>query len=671
MKDNVLKKFLLWPILFSVFFGIYPAQATFKGQVTNSCKKHASYFIYRASGPLYRKILKPANKRIILPVKTAATKMLTPVKNIWSPLFAWKDRTLNKILKKNFIKLKPILKKLKSMPFAIKKTYYKNLISFFPNEKRHKVWVEMVYTGYRKKYLTYQDAHKLLNDYIPRDKLAELININNAKKSMQMLFDPEDKLRELYASQIATKVNDGRWKNWLTTINLNSEQLFNIQKLLPAKIKSQQKKLYQNFIQYSQSYKGKKSIEVLSLLDRIIFTQQQQAQINPNYIYNADNPKQRKHDKAYLAKFNDLLQSFSDHEEVMTKLTLQRIHKKKPHLSTQEATLRAQKYAKKKRFKYENIKLACRAKVSNTYHRAARVNLKNFYIMLGLSTTYAGYAWANMDEDWDREWWAKLGFEQAVTLIFSYVNSRAFSNPKDTKLRKFFKGLGIGTVGDVVTGGAYVSLFGDQTPDANKKMNKLLKSKNFSVKIKKLFKKWDNQLVYEKFVAAFYQYKYKAFIEKYLSKNPQLIINYQLNNSEEAQWDQLWTSAAGEKLKKQIEKDHGGGEFSLDMISAADFSDQQMRNVLLKELADKMRKNPEGGLFQTDNPGRDLLYYNRAYGLPAAVKGLLIGLLTYKLLCERGINKNLNMSLAITAFILDGLGSRVVYFSGRKYYIGF
>ena len=107
------------------------------------------------------------------------------------------------------------------------------------------------------------------------------------------------------------------------------------------------------------------------------------------------------------------------------------------------------------------------------------------------------------------------------------------------------------------------------------------------------------------------------------------------------------------------------------MLSSTDFEDEHLRNVLLKELANKMQSNPEGGLFQSDNPGRDLLYYNRAYGVPAAVKGLMLGLLTYKLLCERGINQKLNMGMAMSVFILDGFASRIIYFEGRKHFIGF
>ncbi len=151
---------------------------------------------------------------------------------------------------------------------------------------------------------------------------------------------------------------------------------------------------------------------------------------------------------------------------------------------------------------YSELYHSCRALTPNSKNANAASSYKNFSMVLGLGTLASGYALYNMDREKDLEWFMRLGYDVAYTVIDSMVGARIQIAHGDSQIVKTFKNYFFGRAMGATDVVVFDPLFSNEREKANGRISRLKEIKEqgeLQIEVDELLKTLQSQSLYRKY----------------------------------------------------------------------------------------------------------------------------------------------------------------------------
>ncbi len=229
----------------------------------------------------------------------------------------------------------------------------------------------------------------------------------------------------------------------------NSEKWLALESLSRQKNKATDERVH-NYLQYASTLREKERIQALSDIDQL-----DQKEINSKHVQ-----RFTKLEKKFSEKFANNVNEISS---------------------------------------YRNLYNSCHSYRPNTVNSEAVSSFKKFNMALSLGTFAASYSYYNMDKEKDQEWFLKLGYDLANTIIFSYFGSKAQSNIEDSQITRGIKSYLVARVLGLEDVAFYNSLVSTDNKKAEERINQLKNDPEIGNKVKDLLNTYEKSGVYRKF----------------------------------------------------------------------------------------------------------------------------------------------------------------------------
>lgn len=148
--------------------------------------------------------------------------------------------------------------------------------------------------------------------------------------------------------------------------------------------------------------------------------------------------------------------------------------------------------------RYHQLFYGCKSFSPNEFNQIATQKFKKFSLSLSLGTLAANYSYYNMDKEINAEWFEKLGYDLAATVLFSYINGKSQAKVQDTQIVKSLKNYLIGRVVGFTDILIYDPLFNNEGPMAISRIEKLKEDTQFKQKIDDLLISYQERGIYRK-----------------------------------------------------------------------------------------------------------------------------------------------------------------------------
>jgi hypothetical protein len=149
--------------------------------------------------------------------------------------------------------------------------------------------------------------------------------------------------------------------------------------------------------------------------------------------------------------------------------------------------------------RFHELYYGCRSFHPNEVNKAATKKFKKFNVGLSLGTLGFSYSYYNMDKEMNAEWFEKLGYDIAVSLLFSYYGNKAQTKVTDTQLTKTLKNYLFGRFLSLTDVLIYDPLFNNERDLAEKRIEAMKKSPIDQQEIKSLLESYEERGLYRKF----------------------------------------------------------------------------------------------------------------------------------------------------------------------------
>lgn len=289
------------------------------------------------------------------------------------------------------------------------------------------------------------------------------------------------------------------------------------------------------------------------------------------------------------------------------------------------------KFTPKDEARYKELYYGCRALRPNKVNGNAANDFKRFNLSLGLGTLAASYAFYNMDKEKDAMWFAKLGYDIGVTVMFSYVGSAIQTKPTDTQITKSLKGYLSGRIlglTDVV----FYPFLSNERGQAEKRLQALRKDPNFEKEYKKLLAAYQERGVYRK-----------------------------LKNAVIARAKMLPVVSLGVKGDSV---DSNGVDWN--NLSPSDLDREEVQEVLMLAAMAQIYEESKGELIETSDSGLDRYVYNSMYYGVMIPKSIVQNYITYQMLCMGQDRPKVAFTQAVLFNVVSGFLTNQVLFSWRE-----
>ncbi|AUN99186.1 hypothetical protein DOM21_05045 [Bacteriovorax stolpii] len=279
----------------------------------------------------------------------------------------------------------------------------------------------------------------------------------------------------------------------------------------------------------------------------------------------------------------------------------------------QEKSL-AKKFSPEQERRYQELYYGCRALRPNDVNKNAARDFKRFNLALNLGTLGASYAFYNMDKDINGEWFAKLGYDVGITLLFSYVGGSIQTKATDTQIVKSLKSYLMGRVMGLTDVAIYDPMFNKEREKAEARIEELKKNPENKAEIEKLLKSYNERGLYR---------KYKAEVISALKSLPEGIsLGVKGNSVDENNVD--WNN-----------------------LSHADLDRPEVQEVLVLAAMAQVYEESKGQWIDTGDAGLDRYAFNTVFYAVQIPKSIAQNFITYKMLCMGQDNAKLSFTKAV------------------------
>ncbi len=266
---------------------------------------------------------------------------------------------------------------------------------------------------------------------------------------------------------------------------------------------------------------------------------------------------------------------------------------------------------------------------------SAKKKFSRFKFALALGASPAAYLYTNWDKkDSDNFFWEKMGYEVAMGLFFTFVGNKIITNTSSSFWGKYFEGYWKFSILSGVDAYSYEALFGQQSmvrylqriykgevpeSDLEKQYQELVNDPDFEKNMQELMAYLEEQNK---------KFNTKAFLDKYINLS------------------------ASSSLDDEFR------------ITQEDLKSEEAREMIMELIAERIYLENMGnvGFFQTGRKDLDRFTFYRAQSVLWDVKGLLVNLALFELMCR----EPLGQIGSWTAIIAIVVGNK--YFDGRYGY---
>lgn len=270
--------------------------------------------------------------------------------------------------------------------------------------------------------------------------------------------------------------------------------------------------------------------------------------------------------------------------------------------------------------RYQELYYGCRAFRPNDVNKHAATNFKNFNLSLSLGTLGASYAFYNMDKEINGEWFAKLGYDIGITVLFSYVGSNIQTNAADTQIVKSLKSYLIGRVLGVTDLAIYDPIFNNEREQAVARIEELKNNPEYKKKIDALLIEYKERSLYR-------EYKEKLISTiKNLPYSVGLGIKGQSVDENNVDWN---------NLKRE------------------DLDRPEVQDILVLASMAQIYHESRGDWIDTGDKGMDRYAFNAVFYAVQIPKSIVQNYITYQMLCMGQDN----MKLSFTKAVLFNVGA--------------
>lgn len=344
--------------------------------------------------------------------------------------------------------------------------------------------------------------------------------------------------------------------------------------------------------------------------------------LNQLYQYESHSP--------YVRRFYRSQQKLDRKEERQKKIIAKNLASKYPQMTEDEVLEMATKDAKAYRTKYESLYYGCSARTMTSQHAVAQQSYMKFTTGIGLAATATTYSVANWEKEKNGEWYGRLLHELTYSLVSNFIASKFTIDPKDSQAVKSFKNYlinrGISTI-DIVT---YQNLWGENSRSGKNKLEAILKSPDFQVKIDKIMKDLESQWN-------------RALYKNLMEFKGEIGLDYV---PEGLPKDVNWKSLSKEELKRK-----------------------DVQDILIAAATASIYEDKKGAIIQTGISGVDRFAYNSVFGFVMIPGGMLKQYLIYNTLCMGQDNPKLAIVKALGIYTTYNLISSQLYFEMRNFFI--
>lgn len=283
--------------------------------------------------------------------------------------------------------------------------------------------------------------------------------------------------------------------------------------------------------------------------------------------------------------------------------------------------------------RYQELYYGCRALKPNDVNKNAAVNFKKFNMSLSLGTLGASYAFYNMDKEINAEWFAKLGYDVGVTVLFSYVGSNIQTKATDTQIVKSLKSFFVGRALSVVDIVVYDPMFNKENEIATKRIEELKKDPAYKKKIEELLKHYKQRGVYR-------QYKEKLIETlKNLPEGISLGLKGESVDENNVDWNNL---------------------------SHADLDRPEVQEVLVAASMAQIYQESKGDWIDTNDTGLDRYVFNSLFYGVQIPKSIAQNFITYRILCMGQDSVKLSFTKAVLFNVAANFATNQVLYGYRE-----
>ncbi len=264
--------------------------------------------------------------------------------------------------------------------------------------------------------------------------------------------------------------------------------------------------------------------------------------------------------------------------------------------------------------RYQELYYGCRALRPNEVNANAARDFKRFNLSLNLGTLGASYAFYNMDKEINGEWFAKLGYDVGITLLFSHVGGSIQTKATDTQIVKSLKSYLMGRVLGVTDVAIYDPIFNQEREKAQARIEELKKNPESREEIKKLLKTYEERNFYR---------KYKGEIINALRHLPEglsLGVKGQSVDENNVDWNNL---------------------------THADMDRPEVQEVLVLAAMAQVYEESKGQWIDTGDTGLDRYAFNTVFYAVQIPKSIAQNFITYRMLCMGQDNAKLAFTKAV------------------------
>lgn len=316
-----------------------------------------------------------------------------------------------------------------------------------------------------------------------------------------------------------------------------------------------------------------------------------------------------------------------------TEITSVQIKKFLKHENKLKKEFNLKKMDSQSQKRYQELYYGCRALKPNDVNKNAAKNFKNFNLSLNLGTLGASYAFYNMDKEINGEWFAKLGYDVGITVLFSYVGGNIQTKATDTQLVKSLKGYFIGRALSVVDIVVYDPMFNKENEIATKRIEELKKDPAYKKKIEELLKAYKERGVYR-------QYKEKLIDSlKNLPEGISLGLTGESVDENNVDWNNL---------------------------SHADLDRPEVQEVLVAASMAQVYQENKGEWIDTDDTGLDRYVFNTLFFGLQIPKSIAQNFITYRMLCMGQDNVKLSFTKAVLFNVAANFAVNQVLYGYRE-----
>lgn len=275
---------------------------------------------------------------------------------------------------------------------------------------------------------------------------------------------------------------------------------------------------------------------------------------------------------------------------------------------------------------YQKLRSGCSSGKGNKKLDAAKKKFKKFKLALSIAGTPFFYYMKNKDKmETDPFWYERLGYEMGMGLVFTFVGNKIVTGTNTSFWQKYMQGQIYGAGLDLPNSVGYDMLFGKH--GYARYIKKVYSGEFVENEAEKEFEKLKNSPTFKQDVAELYAY----LEEKSQDLNTKNILNKYFN---------LSAYESGSDATK---------------ITQEDLESEEAKEMMIELLAERMYLKNMGQwpIFQTGSSGADRWGFYRMTNIPFGLKGLIVDLAIFRVLCTEPLGPIGSFGLAMGIVFAD------------------